>query len=225
MKSIIISLGGSLIVPEEIDVSFLKKLRGLILKHIKKGKKFIIIAGGGKVCRKYQKAASEITKLTKEDIDWLGIHSTRLNAQFLRTIFRKEAKHIVVKNPTKKIAFSEGVLIASGWKPGCSTDYDAVLLAKNFGVKTILNLSNIKYVYTADPKFDKKAKPIKKLSWQEFRKIVGNEWDPGLNAPFDPVASKEAQKFSLRVVIMDGKDLKNLDNFLNGKKFKGTVIE
>ena len=40
---IIVSLGGSLIVPEEIDVAFLKKFRELILRYTKLGKKFILI--------------------------------------------------------------------------------------------------------------------------------------------------------------------------------------
>ena len=54
--------------------------------------------------------------------------------------------------------------------------------------------------------------------------MVGDKWDPGLHAPFDPVASKHAQKEKMKVVIM-GKNLKNLDNFLNGKRFKGTVVQ
>ncbi|MEM5812091.1 MAG: UMP kinase [Candidatus Aenigmatarchaeota archaeon] len=221
----VISLGGSLIVPEGIDTDFLKQLRSLILNQIKKGRRFIIITGGGKTARNYQNAASEIAYLHREDLDWLGIHSTRLNAHLLRTIFRNVSHPAVIKNPTKPVRTKKPVIIAAGWKPGCSTDYDAVLLAGRFKAKTILNLSNIDYVYTSDPKKDNSAEPIEKISWKEFRKIVGNKWEPGLNAPFDPVASREAQKLGLKVVIMNGRDFKNIENFLSGKKFKGTVIE
>ncbi len=222
---IVISLGGSIIVPGEINVKFLKNFRRLIIKHIKRGKRFIIISGGGKTCRKYQRAASGIVKLKRDDIDWLGIHTTRLNAHLLRTIFRDYAKKEIVKDPKKRVDFRERVLIAAGWEPGFSTDYDAVLLAKQFKVKTLINLSDVDYVYDKDPAKYRKVKPIKRISWKDFRKIVGDKWDPGLNKPFDPVASKEAQKLGLRVVMMNGRGLKNLDSFLLGRKFRGTVIE
>lgn len=222
---IVISLGGSIMVPGEINVGFLKGFRRLILDYIGQGKRFIIISGGGKTARKYMKAANDVGGLTREDLDWIGIHATRLNAHLLRTIFRDHSRQNIVKDPTEKIDFRENVLIAAGWKPGFSTDYDAVLLAKQFGVRTLINLSDIDYVCDKDPAKHKDAKPVKNMKWEDFRKMVGNEWDPGLNLPFDPVASKEAEKLGLRVVIMNGKNVKNLDSFLSGKGFRGTVIE
>ncbi len=223
-KLVIVSLGGSLIVPDEVDVEFLKKFKDLILRSIKKGKKFILITGGGKICRKYQRAAAQITKLEEEDLDWLGIHATRLNAHLIRTIFRDVANPTVIKNPHIKSDFNSSVLVAAGWKPGCSTDYDAVLLAKTYGAKEIVNLTNIEYVYDKDPKKFPKAKKIEKISWADFRKIVGDEWDPGLNLPFDPIASKEAETLNLRVIIMKGSDLDNFRAYINGDNFKGTII-
>ena len=222
--TIIISLGGSLIFPEEIDSSFLKNFREIIIKYAKQGKKFIIITGGGKICRKYQKAAGEIRDLEEDDLDWLGIHATRLNAHLIRTIFRDTAHPKVVKNPTVKEEFKESILIAAGWKPGCSTDYDAVLLAKTYNIKKIVNLTNIDYVYDKDPKKFPDAKKIEKISWVDFRKIVGDEWDPGLNMPFDPIASKESQKLGLEVGIMKGSNLENFEDYIQGKEFKGTII-
>jgi uridylate kinase len=221
---VVISLGGSIIVPGEIDTKFLKGFRELILKHIRKGKRFIIISGGGKTCRKYQEAASRIVKLSGNDLDWIGIHATRLNAHLLGTIFRNHAKKTIVKDPRKRISFREKIMIAAGWEPGFSTDYDAVLLARQFKIKTLINLSDIDYVHDKDPKYHRNAKPFKNIGWKEFRKIVGNRWDPGLNKPFDPIASREAQKLGMRVVIMKGSNLKNMDSFLSGKKFRGTVI-
>jgi uridylate kinase len=222
-ETIIMSLGGSIIVPDHIDIDFLKKFRELILKQVKKGKRFFIVCGGGRITRNYQYAASKITKLTRDDLDWLGIHSTRLNAHLLRTIFRRAAHPVVIKNPTSKIQIKKNIAIAAGWKPGFSTDHDAVLLAKKFRIKTLINISNINFVYNKDPTKHRNAKPLKEISWKKFRKIVGNKWDPGLNLPFDPVASKEAEKLGLKVIIM-GNNLKNLENFLNKKKFKGTII-
>lgn len=223
-KTIIISLGGSIIFPNEIDSSFLKKFRALILKFIKRGNKFAIYCGGGKLARNYQKAASKVIGHDKKALDWMGIAATYLNAFLLKVIFNKFAEEKIIENPTEKINLKKPILLCSGWKPGWSTDYDAVLLAKNLKVDTVINMTDVDYVYNKNPKKYKDAKPIKEIRWNNFKKLVGNKWDPGLNLPFDPIAAKEAEKLGLRVVII-GKNLANLKNFLDGKDFKGTLIK
>jgi uridylate kinase len=225
-KLIVISLGGSLIFPPKgIDWKFLKEFKALILSLIKKNYRFIIISGGGSICRHYQDAIKKIGVLERDDRDWIGIHTTRLNGHLLRTIFRKYAHPRINKNPNEKFDFREKVLIGAGWRPGFSTDLDAVILAREYGSKTVINLSNIDYVYTKDPRKYKDAKKIIEIAWKDFRNIVGDKWDPGLNAPFDPVASRQAQELKMEVVIMNGKNLSNLKNYIEGKKFRGTKIK
>ena len=222
-KTVVISLGGSVIVPDMIDVNFLKVFREVIAKYIKNGFRFVIYCGGGKTARDYQNAASEIVHLGNEDLDWLGIHTTRLNAHLLKTLFGDVAENKIVKDPTKKIKFTKKVLIATGWKPGWSTDYDAVLLAKNLKLKSVINMSNIDYIFEKDPRKFPDAKMIKKISWEDYRKISGDEWQAGLSMPFDPIAAKEAQKLRLKVFII-GNDLVNFQNLLDNREFEGTVI-
>ncbi len=229
-ETLLICLGGSIIVPREgeIDVEFLKSFRKLILDFIKKGNKFIIVTGGGKTCRIYQTAASKIIKLPYEDQDWLGIHATRINAHLLRTIFRNQSCSIVLDNPFKKIKKAElekPIIIASGWKPGWSTDYIAVLLTKRFKCQKIIKTSNISYLYNSNPRLNKKAKPIKEISWADLQKLVSRKWMPGLHTPFDPVAIKMAKKLKLKAIIIKGTDLKNLKKVFDGKEFSGTIIE
>jgi uridylate kinase len=225
-KPIVLSLGGSLIIPKTgFDIKFLKAFKKLIIEQIKKGRRFIIVCGGGATARNYQSAVKNVSELVSEDVDWIGIHTTRLNAHFMRTIFRQWANPEVIKNPTKKIKWTESVLIGAGWKPGCSTDYDAVLVARTYGAKEIINLSNIKYVYDSDPKENPKAKKLTKISWDDFRKIVGDKWIPGANLPFDPIASKEAAKQKMKVIVMSGANIKEVQKAIEGKKFQGTVIE
>jgi uridylate kinase len=221
---IIISLGGSLIAPDRIDIDFLKKFKSLILKHVRLGKRFIIITGGGRTARNYQEAAKSAGKLGNDDLDWLGIHATRINGHLLRTIFKSYAHKEIVTDPTKRISFKEKILVAAGWKPGFSTDFDAALLARQFHAQKIINLSNIDYAYDKDPKKHEDAKRIENISWKEFRKIVGNKWSPGLNAPFDPVASRECEKQKITVVIANGRNMKNLDRIIAGQGFVGTTI-
>ncbi len=222
-KTIILSLGGSLIVPDKIDIAFLKKFKKIIGKYIKKGHKFAIICGGGKMAREVQQAASEISKPGNKELDWLGIYATRLNAQLVSTIFRNDSGGAVLKNPNGKIGFERNILVAAGWLPGRSTDYDTVIIAKNLGVGEVINMSNVDYVYDKDPKKYKDAKRIEKASWENFSSLIAQKWEAGMNAPFDPVAAKEAQKSKIKAFII-GKDLKNLENLLDGKKFKGTIL-
>ena len=223
-KTFVISLGGSLIFPDKLDKKFLNNFKKTIEKYIKKKYKFIIICGGGKLARNFQQAASKIKKLGNREMDWLGIQATKINAHSLKSIFGDKANDSIITNPNSKINFKKNIVMAAGWKPGWSTDYDAVLLAKNLGIREVINMSNVDNVYDKDPKKHKDAKKIEKISWQDYSKLISGKWKAGMNAPFDPVAAKEAKKSRIKVNII-GKDLKNLENLLNGKKFKGTVIE
>ncbi len=222
---IIISLGGSLIVPKTgIDTAFLRRFKAFIAKRVSRGQRFVLICGGGATARHYQQAAKAVGQLSRGDIDWIGIHSTRLNAHLLRTAFQKLAHPTVVKNPLAPPRFREPVLIAAGWKPGWSTDYCATLLASSLGASVVLNLSDIDHVYSADPKKDPRARPLDRIAWKAFRKLVGNRWDPGANLPFDPVAAKLAERLGLEVRMIAGRDLAEVGKALDGRRFDGTVI-
>jgi uridylate kinase len=222
---IVVSVGGSLIVPNEIDTLFLKSFRTLVLDHLRRGVSFFIITGGGKTARRYQEAAHLVRgDLHPDDLDWLGIHSTRLNAHLMRSLFLEEAQARIVKNPTRKFTPRASVIIGAGWKPGWSTDYCAVMAAKHLGAKKMINLSNIDYVYTADPRKDDTATPIEKIGWEEFRKLIPDHWDPGLSSPFDPVAAKEAQAAGIEVAVINGNKLGEFEKYLKGDHFTGTVI-
>jgi len=223
-ERIVVSVGGSLIVPDAIDTDFLTRFKALVLEKVQRGFSFSIIAGGGSTARRYQEAANAVTPLSSADTDWIGIHATRLNAQLLRNIFVGYAHSQVITNPTIDIDADEPIIIAAGWKPGCSTDYDAVLIAKNLGATRLVNLSNIDFVYDADPKNNPGAKKMEKISWADFRKIIPDHWDPGLSSPFDPIAAKEAEALGLEVAIMNGAKLNEFSNYLDGKPFVGTVI-
>lgn len=223
-ERVVVSVGGSCIVPDQIDTGFLKRFKTLILEKVQRGFTFSIITGGGKTARRYQDAANAVTPLTPQDTDWIGIHSTRLNGQLLRNIFVGYAHPQVIKNPTIDIESDEPIVIAAGWQPGCSTDYDAVLMAKNTGARRLVNLSNIDYVYDSDPRKNPNAKKIEKMNWAEFRKLLPEKWDPGLSSPFDPVAAKEAEALGLEVAIINGAKLEEFSKYLDGEPFIGTVI-
>ncbi|MDZ7798192.1 MAG: UMP kinase [Patescibacteria group bacterium] len=224
-KTHIISLGGSIIVPDKINITFLKKFRKMILSLVKKGHRFVIVTGGGNTGRVYNQAAKKIAKIKDIDLDWLGIAATKMNAEFIRVIFSDSAFKKVITNPTKKVKTNKKIIIGSGWRPGCSSDKDTVLLAKQFKAKTVINLFDKDYVYDKDPDKYKTARPLKEISWSDYLKIIGTQWSPRLSTPFDPEASKLAKKHKIKVIIIKGTNLKNLKNYLSGKKYKGTIIK
>jgi len=225
-ETIVMSVGGSLIVPDQIDSDFLKSLKTFIDTQTALGRHFIIIAGGGRTARHYQDAAAKVTELKNEDLDWMGIHATRLNGHLLRTIFRDTAYPEVITNPDDilDIPKDKKVVVAAGYRPGCSTDLRAVQIAQRVGAKKVINLSNIDYVYTADPRTDKTATKIETISWADFRNLIPADWDPGLSAPFDPIAAKEADETNIEVAIINGDKPEALTDYLDGKEFVGTLI-
>lgn len=229
IKRFVISLGGSLIVPSSgIDIKFLSKFNRFIREKIVEHPnwQFFIVAGGGSIARNYRDAGKSVIgkSLTSDDLDWLGIHATRLNAHLLRTIFRDIAHPVIIKDYDIKARVAHPVVVAAGWKPGFSTDFDAVLLCEYYGADLLINMSNIKMVFDKDPSKYKDARPIAAMSWREYRALIGDKWSPGMHAPVDPVAARKAEKMGLKVIIVDGRDFKNFRKVIDGKKFIGTMI-
>ncbi len=223
----VLSVGGSIIAPEGVDSDFLKGFYRAISEYLAEDlqRKLIMVSGGGMPARLYQKAYREIVENHNSDEqDWIGIAATRLNARLLKAVFSEQCENEVVTDPTVVTEIKGQVLVAAGWKPGFSTDNDAVLLAEKFGADTVINLSNIAKIYTADPKIDPNAKPIDHISCKEFREIVGDEWTPGKNLPFDPVAARRGSEIGLRVVSAAGGDIDNMLNILYDREFVGSVI-
>ena len=219
MERIILSLGGSLIVPEKIDTKFLKRFREFILAR---PEKFVIVCGGGKIARDYMESAKKLIETHDQELDWLGIKTTQINAELVRCIFGKHAYKEILSEPCEEIIKSrKKVLIVSGWKPGFSSDYDAVLYAKLFN-SSIINLTNIDHVYDKDPRKSSKARKIKNLTWRDYLSMIDTHWKAGKNSPFDPVASKAAK--DRKVYIINGKRLMELEKILDGKTFNGTLL-
>ena len=223
----VVSLGGSIVAPDGVDADLLKELLALVRDYLREepSRKLILVVGGGGPARRYQEAYRRVVDPPDDDIqDWIGIAATRLNGELLRGVFARECRQPLVTDPTAVEDFPGRVMVAAGWKPGFSTDFDAVMLAQRFGAGTVINLSNISAVYTADPRLDPSAKPVDRMDWRSFRDMVGDEWVPGKNLPFDPVAARRAQELGLEVVVASGRDLPNVRAILTGGSFAGTRI-
>lgn len=231
MKTMILSVGGSIVAPEKPDSEFLAAFVKNVKEFLSENPetRLILVVGGGGPARIYQQAFRDVTKTLPssdtEAADWIGIMATRLNAQLVKAAFGDLCLEAVVTDPTAANEFNGRILVAAGWKPGFSTDNDAVLLAEKFNGDTVVNLSNIEKVYTDDPRKNPDAKPLDEISWADFRKMVGDEWVPGKNCPFDPIASKKAEALGLKVICAGGKNLPNIRAILEDKDYIGTTIK
>lgn len=224
-EAIVISLGGSIIVPGGVDTNFIIKFKNLILKGVSEGKKFYIITGGGKTCRNYNDSLRNIVSPSNEDLDWLGIAATRLNAEFIRICFEDQAYEQIIMSPDAIPNTDKPIVVGGGWKPGNSSDLAAVHVAKNVKSSKVINISSVDFIYDSDPRTNPDAKKFDHLTWNEYRSMVSSEWDPGMNLPFDPIASKEAEKLGLELVFIGGHNLDSFNNYLKGEAFTGTTIK
>lgn len=225
-KVIVISLGGSLIIPDSIDLKFLKEFKKVILKNTKKYK-FIIVCGGGMTARKYIFALKDSG--VKEKLQSLaGISATRMNARFMNYFFsinpKKGIPHTmrILKRYVKK----QDVVFCGAleYKPNQTSDSTAAEIAARFRT-VFINLTNVPGLHDKNPFTNKDAKFIPKISWKGIYKMANKEkYTPGQHFVLDQTASKTIMKNKIPTYIL-GKNLKNFDSFLKNKKFRGTVIK
>ena len=224
---IVLSLGGSLVIPPAgIDVRFVKHFHALLRRYIRRGWRFVIICGGGTLARQYQEALRESGVADGTLLDWIGIHACRMNAQYVRMIFGKDAREGIIMTPThvRRADFGHAhVLVGGGEKPGQTSDHVAVQCAINVKATTLINLSNIDSIYDRDPK-KKGARPLSRLAWRTFKTLFPAHHSPGAHVPFDPVATRLASRHGMTVCFLDGRDFKALDAALRGLAFRGTIV-
>jgi uridylate kinase len=224
-EKIIIAMGGSLLIPEQIDIDFIKELKNLVQHFTKQDYQIILVIGGGKTCRYYQAAAREFDNVTDTDLDWIGIKTIRLNCELLiRSFSDLDIHNKVIEQWQDTESITESVVIVGAYEPGCSSDKDAVEMARIVSANRVINFSNTSHVYGDDPRIHPDAEKFEKLSWSEYRNLIPKEWAPGMSAPFDPIAAKLAESSGIQVAIL-GASIKNLENYLSQKPFEGTIIK
>ena len=222
----IISLGGSLIAPGEVNTEFVGDFCGAVRRQVAghPERRFVVVCGGGEPARRYQSAYRALAcSASDAAADWVGIAATRLNAELIKRLFADLAPDDVVTDPTTVAELRAPVLVAAGWKPGFSHDYDAVIIAERLSARYLVKLSDVGQICSADPRRDPDARAFDHLSWSELQRLTGDRWSPGYSAPFDPIATARASALGLTLVVT-GSDLTNLQRIIDGASFTGTTV-
>jgi uridylate kinase len=222
---LVFSIGGSVLAPDEIDEVFLEKI-AFFLRNLSQKNKVWVVAGGGKLARKYIKAAK---KLSADDdlCDWLGIYATRLNALLLASSIGKKANRQIPRTVGEAIKFSSSgnIVVMGGTEPKHSTDAVAAELARETQADLLVNASNVDGVYDKDPKKFPEAKLIPKITARELLKMVEKiPQSPGNYALMDKMAVESVIRSKVKTIILNGRNLANVEAAVDGEKFTGTLI-
>ncbi len=223
-RVVVISLGGSQIIPDEVNYNYLKEFKKIVLRNIK-DYKIVVICGGGSLARKYI-SAIEKEKGNLYHQSLAGINATRANARFLSYFFGFEPTWGIPHKMRilKKYLRERSLVICGGleYKPDQTSDSTAANIASKLGAEFI-NLTNVKGLFDKDPNKFKNAKFISKISWEEFDKIVQKiKYKPGQHFVLDQSASRIIKNKKVKTYIV--KNLSELDKFFKGKSFVGTEI-
>jgi uridylate kinase len=222
MKSIVISIGGSVILSEEADVSFLRKLASL-LKKISKQYKIFIIVGGGKIARDYIKLGRELD-FDEKTLDSIGIDITRVNAALFANIINESNKKIPCSTDEAE-AMDNPIVVMGGTTPGHSTDMVGAELAEKVGADLFIIATNVDGIYDKDPNKYDDAKQLEKVKIDDLIKNYGTSWESaGKNMVIDGPALEIMKKAKLLTYVVNGKRLDQLENAITGRSFDGTKI-
>lgn len=225
-KVVVISLGGSLIVPDRVDYKLIENFRKAVRKNYKKYF-FVVVCGGGSIARKYINALNHEHK-SKKELSQAGIRATRMNAMLLIEFFGKEANSAIPRDMKEvKAMLKKNKIVFCGalrWVPDSTSDGTAARLA-SFLKADFINITNVRGLYSRNPLTNKNAKFIHSISWKEFEKKAKKiKYKPGEHFVLDQEASSLIRKHRIRTYII-GRNLSNIEKILKGKNFTGTLIE
>ncbi|MBU0467200.1 MAG: UMP kinase [Nanoarchaeota archaeon] len=225
-KTIVISLGGSLIIPEKINFHFLHEFKSILKRHFAKYK-FVIVCGGGTIARKYISALRKEGK-SKRELAHAGIRATRMNAQFIMQMFSRSEANDTLPTTMKQIKSNlqkNNVVVCGAlrFEPNSTSDGTAAKLA-HYLKTDFINMTNVAGLYNKDPTKHKNAKFIPKISWKDFNSMISKiKFKAGQNFVLDQNAAITIKKHKIKTYLIGSN--KDLDKILKRKKVKGTLIE
>jgi uridylate kinase len=220
-----LSVGGSIIATDDIDVEYLRGLASIV-GEASESRDMLVVVGGGRISRRYISACRALGA-DEGFLDWVGIDSTRLNARLLIAALRSRAYHGVPKDLHEALDASKDfpIVVMGGTHPGHTTDAVCAMLAELARASELVVLTNVEGVYTADPRSDPDAVMLPKVGASELVRIV-SEGSRAAGSPnvVDPMAARIIERAGIQAKVLDGRDLEQVANALSGQEFRGTLV-
>jgi len=225
MDKVVVSLGGSVIVPDDDDDIFLKRFAEMVWSLCDRYQLYLV-CGGGRIARYYIKVGRALG-LQESDLDELGIMTTRINATLVARVLGEKS---IDKVPTDileahRMERKGKVVVMGGTVPGHTTDAVSAMLAKEVKAVRIVNGTSVDAVYTADPRKDPKAERLPRLTHQQLYELVNvGLHGAGPSNVFDRLGAQIARDNHIDIYIVDGRDLADMRAAIEGRPIKGTVV-
>lgn len=225
MDRVVVSIGGSVLIPEKDDAAYIRALAN-ILKKTAEEVSLAVVCGGGKISRYYSETGRELGGTTYQ-LDELGIGITRVNAALLSIALGEYGMGkipLTAKECSEMMAPGK-IAVMGGTEPGHTTDAVAAMVAKGCGAVRIVNASNVDAVFSDDPRKNQNAKRYSRMTIDELGDIVYDEHDAGRSSVFDPLGVRIAKESRIDLLMVNGRDLDELRNAILGKTISGTFVD
>ena len=225
MDTVVISVGGSILIQDKDDITFIRKLAKVLIGKTANHKLYVV-TGGGRVAREYIRIGRELGA-SETYLDEIGIDVTRLNARLLITALGDHAYHVPAKTIEEALhaGKTHQIVVMGGLHPGFTTDAVSAMIAERVGAARLINATSVAGVFTADPKKDPRAKKLDRMTFDELIEIVDrSDHRAGPNIVFDPLAAKIVKRAGIRTLVCDGRNLPVLMSAIDNKDFTGTII-
>ncbi len=225
MEKVVVSLGGSVLVPGDDDARYLRDVARLF-RDVSSHVKLFVVTGGGRVARYYIETGRSLG-IRERTLDELGIAVTRLNAKLLSAALggRASPEPATSYAAASKLAKRYAIVVMGGTRPGHTTDRVAASLARFVGATRIVNATSVEGVYSADPKRDPGARLLKQVRFEDLVTLSGKgHRTAGPSIVFDPVAARVVARDRTPLSVVHGRDLRALRAAILGEPFHGTRV-
>lgn len=222
MNTVVVSIGGSVVLSEEGNGEFLRQLTAL-LKKISLQNMLYVIVGGGRIARRYIELGRELG-FDEDTLDLIGIDVTRVNARIITNLLEVSNKEIP-HTTREALKFKLPIVVMGGTDPKHSTDLVGAELAEKTHAVRFVNATNVNGIYDKDPNKFADAKQLKEVPIDDLIQQYGTKWGTaGKNIFMDEPALEIIQRGRIPTFIVNGKRLDQLEKALLGQPFDGTTI-
>jgi uridylate kinase len=186
------------------------------------GHSVAVVVGGGEISREYIRSAAAMGLSTYQQ-DTVAIHASRLNARLVAMkLGGVSSVPTSIDGMLQRLARNR-VAVMGGLKPGITTDTVAAIVAAKWRADILVKASDQNGIYTEDPRANKKAKKLDRLTYEKMKQILGGSHRPGIHSIVDPVAVDQLVESRVKLVVLNGADPKGVIKAIHGEKI-GTVV-